>query len=232
MLFHISRHSKNDGPLCAVWTCSGFWVCELHVLYAQLRVVWSGVALLTLYSVWCMSVGWRLLRFCTLEGRPQMQLRVVLWLLFCRSLSPSSSPHHFFAAFVLCCAVFLDCSRARLLSTLTRSSCKFLICAIERFSCVPSQRAKNMLRAFFFVPRVGVQTNIPYAWAGSSCFFQFPETHQFALSVLVLAERPSSPDAAFITTPPICTTFQCKSYGRSTPCGLAKPSTPPVDMCS
>ena len=37
-----------------------------------------------------------------------MQLRVVLWLLLCRSLSPSSSPQLLFAAFVLCCAVFFE----------------------------------------------------------------------------------------------------------------------------
>ena len=41
----------------------------------------------------------------------------------------------------------------------------------------------------------------------------------------VLTDGPSSPDAAFITTPPICPTFQSKSYGRSIPCGLAKQTT-------
>ena len=37
--------------------------------------------------------------------------------------------------------------------THTRSSCKFLLCAFKRFSCVPCRHAKNMLRAFFCAAR-------------------------------------------------------------------------------
>ena len=82
------------------------------------------------------------------------------------------------------------------------------------------------------MPRVGVQTIIPYSWAGLIFSFMFPKAHGFALSGFVLTERPSSPDAAFITTPPICPKFQSKSCGRSIPCGWAKQTTSPVEICS
>ena len=53
---------------------------------------------------------------------------------------------------VLCCFLELfACEVAQ--HSHTRSSCKFLICAIKSFSCVPCRRAKNMLRAFFCAAR-------------------------------------------------------------------------------
>ena len=82
-----------------------------------------------------------------------------------------------FASPFTCCICSVPCCFLELLArevaqhTHTRSSCKFLSCAFKRCSCITCQRAKNMLRAFFFVPRMGVRTVIPCSWAGLSFFF-------------------------------------------------------------
>ena len=113
----------------------------------------SGVALLT----WCMWgwVAFALILYGWVRATDAIKGRAVapVLSLSCTILFTS----FLFSASVLCYAVSLNGSHARLLNTHTRSSCKFLIFAFRRFLCVSCPRAKNMLRALFLAPRMGAQ---------------------------------------------------------------------------